>query len=118
MIALKLIMNRRSERRLVENELLFRAANRQVQKHITAERTPRSESDGMKLHFYCECSNLACTDRILLTADEYRTAGPDRKEFIVLTGHENSQIEDVIRIRKDYTVVKKHLDPAVISADY
>lgn len=97
---------------------MFRSANRQVQKHIEAERKPQGLPAGLKLRFYCECSNLACRDRIAITVDEYQTAGPGRKEFIVVPGHENTEIEDVKKSSKTFVVVEKHLDPAVITAEY
>jgi hypothetical protein len=111
-------MNNFSERRLVENELMFRSANRKVEQHVTAERTPYSGPDQTKLRFYCECSNLDCRSRIIMTADEYHAVSPGRKEFIVIPGHENDDIEKIVKTTKLYCVVEKYLDPAKITAEY
>lgn len=102
---------------MVENELLFRSANREVQRKIKEDRSPRDGPDTTKLHFYCECSNLYCRDRIKLTIDEYEKATKSEKEFVVLTGHENGAVERVIRKADSYNVVEKYLDPAKVMKD-
>lgn len=110
-------MDKFSERRMVENELLFRSANREVQRKIQADRPRRAAQDTMKLHFYCECSDLYCRDRIKLTADEYEAATKSEKEFIVIPGHENVAVEKIVHSRPEYTVVEKYLNPAKVLKD-
>lgn len=107
-------MDHFSERRMVENELLFRSANREVQRRIQEDRPRGGGPDTTKLHFYCECSSLYCRDRIKLTADEYEAATNTEKEFIVIPGHENGVVEKVVHRRPLYNVVEKYLDPAKV----
>src|SRR5690348_1376830 len=105
-------MDTSSERRLIENELLFRDANLRVQQQIQEDRSGRGLTPGTKVHFYCECSNFRCRDRIILTAGEYQAAHQDNRHFIILPGHENRAVERVIQSSPVYSVVEKFIDPA------
>lgn len=105
-----------SVRRLVENEMLFRSTNREVQRRVKRDRMSKDKPDGTKLHFYCECSRFYCRDRIKLTVDEYESATDNEKQFIVLPGHENTAVEKVIRRVDGYVVVEKNIDPAAATA--
>lgn len=105
-------MDKFSERRLVENELMFRAANRKVQKQIEKDRNKNAGPDTTKLQFYCECSNFHCRDRIKLTAAEYRQATSNQKEFVIIVGHQNQAVEKVVSQSDAYMVVEKYIDPA------
>ncbi len=107
-------MNSRSERRLVENEILFRDANRKVQQHVEKNRRSHQIPESTKLHFYCECSNYHCRDRIILTAAEYEQTHKDHRHFITLSGHENNAVETIIEGNDIYSVVEKFVDPAGI----
>jgi hypothetical protein len=108
-------MENLSERRLVENEMLFRSTNREVQRRVKRDRHG-DEPDGVKLHFYCECSRFYCRDRIKLTVDEYEVATVNEKQFIVLPGHENMTVEKVVSRANGYVVVEKNIDPVKATA--
>lgn len=110
-------MDKFSERRLVENELMFRSANRKVQKQVKQDHPRKYREDPTKLRFYCECSNLNCRDRIKLTVAEYESAAKGHKEFIVAPGHETVAVEKVVREFATFTVVEKYMDPAKVMAD-
>lgn len=99
---------------MVENELLFRSANREVQRTVQEDRSPGDGLDKTELHFYCECSSLYCRERIKLTTYEYEAATKTEKEFIVIPGHENKAIEKIVRRTSVYNIVEKYLDPAKI----
>lgn len=105
-----------SERRLVENEMLFRSTNREVQRRVKDDRLKRDGPDNTKLHFYCECSRFYCRDRIKLTVDEYETATDNEKQFIVLPGHENEAVERVVQRTDHFVVVQKNIDPVKATA--
>lgn len=111
-----LAMSDLSERRLIENEMLFRSTNREVQRRIKKDQAHTSGPAGLKLHFYCECSRFYCRDRIKLTVEEYEQATNNEKQFIVLPGHENTAVEKVIRHVDGYVVVEKNIDPASATA--
>jgi hypothetical protein len=109
-------MEELSERRLVENEMLFRSTNREVQRRVKKDRAKRHGPDGTKLHFYCECSRIYCRDRIKMTVDEYEDATENEKQFIILPGHENTRVEKVVRSDDGYSVVEKNIDPVRATA--
>ena len=106
-------MDKFSERRLVENELLFRAANQQVQQHVSSN-ISAAEMGMTRLYFYCECSNIHCRECMRLRVTRYNAATTGAKQFVVLPGHENRAVEKVIATNKDFTVVEKHIDPSTI----
>lgn len=108
-------MDRPSERRLVENEMLFREANRKVQRQVQRDRRTHNIPETAKLHFYCECSNFHCRDRIVLTADEYDRAHGSRKHFITIPTHEDPSVEAIVDGNDVYSVVEKYIDPAKLA---
>jgi hypothetical protein len=107
-------MDKFSERRLVENELMFRAANRKVQQQVQKDRNRYEGTDKTKLRFYCECSNFHCRGRISLTINEYQAATTNNREFVILPGHENKSVEKIVRTEDDFMVVEKNMDPAKV----
>jgi hypothetical protein len=91
------------ERRLAENETIFRSVNEQIE-HLAV---PQG-SDSHVFEFLCECSNLDCTLRIPLTLSEYEAIRADPTVFVVALGHELPEIESIIRTEATHQVVKKH----------
>ena len=95
--------------RAAQNELVFRAVNDQI-----VEISGRFESLLSDIDVVCECANASCVGRIRLPASTFadiRHAGVD---FIVLPGHERTDIEDVVERYERYLVVRKN--PSVIDA--
>lgn len=113
-----------SERRLSENEVVFRQLNQQVQKGIDdmnemarEENQPEFVStlttDNIPLHFYCECSDENCTQRIKISPHEYNNIHKVSDHFTVVPGHQVPTIEHVVRYEKQFVVVEKHEMPDV-----
>lgn len=63
------------------------------------------------LHFYCECSDENCTQRIQLTLGAYNKLHKDRSTFTIACGHDVPSIEKVIDKQPHYWVVKKFEKP-------
>lgn len=111
--------NAASERRLVENEVVFRELNRRLQVGIDAVNKVALEEgeqpvyvDGDEaFYFYCECSDENCKQRLRISLNEYNKIHQDSKSFIVARNHEVMSLEDVIFVGTDYSVVRKHLEP-------
>jgi hypothetical protein len=103
-------MDRFSERRLAENELLFRHTNFKNEKRH--KRDTDAKDSELVLDFYCECSNPTCHERISLSVEEYEAVHRNNKQFIALPGHEDKTIEEVIKQRDGYNVIQKYIDPA------
>lgn len=101
-------MGKLSERRLVENEVIFRDVNKDVQEFVNNE---MHQSGKATVKFYCECSDPDCTERIELSTHEYEKIHKNKKCFITLIGHETPEVEDLVEKNRSYQVVKKHFIP-------
>nr|AIA14642.1 Unknown Function [uncultured bacterium] len=106
-----------SERRLVENEAVFRQYNRHVQRGFEElQQLAKKEGEAapdltMPLHFYCECSDENCRLRISLSIAEYKRIHQNKKRFFVIPGHQTASCEFVVNSTPRYTVVQKYLAP-------
>ncbi|MEO5691238.1 MAG: hypothetical protein ABIQ64_03565 [Candidatus Saccharimonadales bacterium] len=101
--------------KLVENEAMFRKRNESVQDDIKLlneisktegeEEVPIPEDTILK--FYCECSDEDCVLRIDMSLKEYEQIHTDRKQFVVIPGHEIVAVEEVVDSMANYSIVKK-----------
>jgi hypothetical protein len=111
-----------SERRLAENEVVFRQMNEQV--HSGYEETNRMarednqpqflvehKSDDMPLLFYCECADENCRERIRINIHDYNKIHVKRDQFILIPGHETHQIERIVSKKAGYYIVQKRNMP-------
>lgn len=114
------IMNKSTnQRRQVENEVIFRQANERVSSMLE-EIKVAAESEGdrklapekdIALHFLCECADENCMERIILKQSTYKNLHRNSSQFIVLPGHVEPSIEQVVRSSKNYVVVEKYMTP-------
>jgi hypothetical protein len=84
--------------RIVQTELFFRAINEEI---------ARNDGHGTT-QFLCECGNSACTEAIALTADALKHLHADGDLFVVLPGHEISDVETVVDRHNGYLLVRKN----------
>ena len=105
-------------KRQIENEVVFRRANERVEQGIEHEKKVAleqgddiSDFDDTPLHFYCECSDENCKERIVMTLPEYKALHYNRKQFIISPGHEVPHIEDTVKQKASFSVVKKYVVP-------
>lgn len=105
-------MNKLSERRLAENEVIFRQINSEI-KEFVIEDALSSTYAKQPLRFYCECSNMDCRERIEITADEYDSLHKDTKHFVLRAAHFTPEIERVVKETDKYIVVEKYNMPPV-----
>jgi len=111
--------NKIRERRLAENQVVFRRHNEAVQKGFDAiNKTAREEGEppynydvDAPLHFNCECSDEACRERILLSLRDYNKIHASRDRFTVACGHELPDVEQVVATLPAYCVVQKYKQP-------
>ena len=54
----------------------------------------------------CECSRPDCVGRIDVSAEEYGDVRVAEDTFLVIEGHHDDAIEDVIRVTDRFTVVR------------
>ena len=95
-------MDARRER-VSRNEAMYRATNREI------EQTAKEWGDGSRdqLEVICECGRDDCSEKLDLTIDEYDEAHQERDQFVVASGHEDKQIEHVVKQTERYLVVDK-----------
>jgi hypothetical protein len=96
-------MNKVSERRLKENEVIFQQANKGVAEFVQEE----TDDPNPIISFYCECSNIDCRQRITLKANKYTQLHKNKRQFIALKGHEMPELEKIVHRGPGYVVVEK-----------
>lgn len=94
-------MNER-ERRIGENEALFRSVNEQVRE---LDRTLATKTETVLI--VCECGNQSCIERIEVMPSEYEDVRADSTQFAIKPGHEIEDAEDVVARNDRFWVVQK-----------
>lgn len=105
-----------TERRQIENEMIFRRANEKVgdgldnldSLHIEEDDLDLLRDDAIVLQFKCECSDENCDARISIRLSVYQTIHENRDAFIVKLKHQVNAIEKVILSEDTYSVVEKN----------
>jgi 5-bromo-4-chloroindolyl phosphate hydrolysis protein len=97
------VADERAER-LARNESRFREINERVEHDLE----PILEQQDELIPFVCECGRPSCTQAIELSVAEYEAVRGDPTRFIVVDGHEISDVEDVVERHDRYLVVQKH----------
>ena len=88
--------------RVGTNEAIFRNVNEQI------EGISKALSDlTQTMDVVCECADITCADRILVTVRAYERVRADPVLFIVLPGHEQLDVEEVVGNYDTYRVVRK-----------
>lgn len=101
------------ERRIGENEILYRAVNEEI-RGLDERLAP---ARGSTQSFVCECGHADCTDRIEMTVDEYRRVRFDPTTFAIVDAHREPEVEHVVERTARYTVVRKDSgNPARLAA--
>ncbi len=89
------------DRRLAANEDVFRDVN----EGILRGQWP-GDPDA-PIGFRCECGRLGCNVLVALTLSEYEHVRAHPRRFVVVTGHEQPQVETVVERHGPYSVVEK-----------
>ena len=89
------------EQRAARNEALFREVNENI-----ARLEDRHGASGEPV-FLCECSNADCTQHLAIEPDDYARVREQPRQFFVVPGHEDPQLERVVETHRDYLVVEK-----------
>lgn len=90
------------ERRAARNQLLFRSVNEQI-----VNLTERFQAELSDLDLVCECADSSCTGTIRLRVDEFGNIDRVKNAFLVIRGHEDPKVEDVVDSRDGYVIVRK-----------
>lgn len=105
-----------SERRQIENEMIFRRINEKVgddlgsldAMHVENDNLDLIWDDTLLLNFKCECSDEDCDKRIPLKLSVYKKIHENRDAFIIKPNHQVKEIEKVILSEENYSVVEKN----------
>jgi hypothetical protein len=90
------------ERRIAENEAIFRAANERI------EAISESFAEVVEeMTIVCECGNVDCIERVTLTTDRYEALRSDPRQFVVLPMHVYTDVETVLSRAGSYWIVRK-----------
>ncbi|HEY7967004.1 MAG TPA: hypothetical protein VID68_08250 [Solirubrobacteraceae bacterium] len=89
------------ERRIAQNEALFRDVN----ESIARGHWPGEPEQPLALR--CECGNLNCNMLVEVSGAEYEQIRSDPRRFVLVPGHEIATVETVIERGADHVVVEK-----------
>jgi len=89
------------ERRVGENEALFRSVNEQVH---DLNQTFLVEG---QLRVVCECGQASCLEQIELFPNAYEAVRADATLFVVKPDHDEPDVETVVERNDDYWIVRK-----------
>ena len=92
------------ERRLAENEALYREINERITEMIE---THMADGDHQAYDYVCECADANCVERIQLTLAQYEDIRADPRRFVIRPGHERPEVEIVVDRADAYTLVTK-----------
>ena len=91
------------QRRIANNEALFRSVNERVQE-INEAFAPHTD----RFEIVCECGNVQCNEQIRVKPAAYEAVRADSALFFVVPGHEMPDVEDAVEHHETYNVVRKH----------
>jgi hypothetical protein len=103
-------MEEGDQRRVARNEARFREVNEAIERGLWP-----GERDALTT-FRCECARLDCNRLVSITPAEYERVRADGRRFLLLPGHEDTEVETVVEVRTGYVIVEKR-DQAGRSAE-
>lgn len=89
------------EDRVARNESIAREVNEAIE-HGRGPADVRAP-----VAFRCECGRLGCNKLIEVTMGDYERVRAHPRQFLVVTGHEQTEFETVVYARENYSVVEK-----------
>ena len=99
------------ERHVAENEVRFRALNERLE-----EQADTWQGREGQLSLVCECGDEDCTAGIELSVREYEAVRAVETQFVLIRGHERTEVEDVVGGAENWLVVRKRGEAAEIAA--
>jgi hypothetical protein len=91
----------KKQRRAAGNEATIRDVNEGI------ERGQWPGEEDAPVGFRCECARLGCNQLIELSVHEYEEIRAHPRRFVLVPGHQLSDIETVIETRPGYVIVEK-----------
>ena len=97
---------------MAENEVRFRALNERLRDSGAAW-----EGREGVLNLVCECGDEDCTAAIELNVREYEAVRAVETQFVLVRGHERTEIEEVVGGGEDWVVVRKRGEAGEIASE-
>jgi hypothetical protein len=101
--------------RRASNEAIFREVNERIEE--LSKRTGIDEDDSLLPGFVCECSDDACTELMEVTYSQYEAVRENPRRFLLLAGHEDSDVEDVVDRYDGVLVVQKRIEASEVALE-
>jgi len=92
----------REEERRATNEVLFRSVNEAIEQQAL-----RFGGLDDEYEFVCECSSVDCVERMTLTLRQYEEIRSEGTRFVVVPGHADPQVEQVVERTQRHDIVEK-----------
>jgi tRNA pseudouridine-54 N-methylase len=89
-------------RRIGLNEAVFREVNERLE-----ELAGKFESETGRLDLICECGNSDCEERLRMRREDYERVRADALLFVLVPGHEQPDVEEIVEHNDGYDVVRK-----------
>lgn len=87
------------DERVVRTEEFFKRVNETMRSEL-------GDGDGK---FLCECGNIACTEKLALSAEDLRLLHSIEGYFAVLPGHQIPEIETLVKENGHYAIVHNNV---------
>jgi hypothetical protein len=100
------------QRRRAHNEALFRRVNEKLE-DLNDAFGAVSGSFGV----VCECDDLGCAAQLEITREQYEELRRDATLFIIVAGHADDLVEDVVVRADGWQIVRKRNGPAAEFAE-
>lgn len=91
------------------NESLFRLLNERLEKRAV------EGSREATFEIVCECAREECTVRIPILVAEYEAVRSEPTKFVVVDGHSDASIEQVVDSGDGYEIVEKLGEAALVA---
>jgi hypothetical protein len=104
-----------NEQRRARNEALFREVNERIAELETG--TGYERDDPLLIGFVCECPREDCNELLEVTRGQYEAVRANPRQFLVLPGHEDGDIAQVVERHSHYLVVEKMGEAAEIATE-
>ena len=89
--------------RIAANGSVFRSLNEKIE---DINRAFSSATETMSI--VCECGDIFCAEQIELDLATYEHVRSDPTWFVIATGHEVADVEDVLSRHEGFDIVCKH----------
>jgi hypothetical protein len=91
----------------IRNEYLYRENNRRISNTVKLL-LAQAETHNFPVRFGCECSNAQCLGEFQMTTAEFEKVHARSRVFVICPGHEELDIEVIVRKYPQHYTVRKH----------